>query len=171
METYGGDGSATFYATGFGRNDVQQTPCAYMGNAMSPSQYAEMGQAWKHTWLDPVFDPVNASNGAGFTVGGLIELYSDFHRGGSLDAQPYANGDQLQKATYGNFAFGVFFAAAGWSLDDALTAASIYGYKQRIVNRAYRGRSLDPKYSGIPVENVQDITAGYPAQLSGAACR
>ncbi len=115
-------------------------------------------------------DPLNGDNADALVHGGVVTLYLDFRRGGSLDAQPYATGGGLQKAHYVNYVYGVFFAAAGFPLNQALTAASTYGYKQQIVNGAYRGRAFDPNYGGIPIENVQDITAGYNAQLNGTIC-
>lgn len=75
----------------------------------------------------------------------------------------------MVSGTYGNYAYGAFFAGAGFSLDETLTNASLYGYKQRL-GGAYRGRSLDPTYGGIPVENVRDITAGYNDAVNGTLC-
>ena len=149
------------------------TPCAHMGKAKSPSQYAAAGKAFKTTYIDPLsaINGDTADIAPGVVVGGLVTLYSYFHQGGSLDAQPYATGSPLQKASYGNYVYGVFFAAAGFSLNATLSAANIYGYKQQIVNGAYKLRTFGPDYGGIPIENVQDITAGYKAQLKGATCR
>ena len=102
---------------------------------------------------------------------GFPMLAAKFHQGGSLDAQTHGSGSNRQKATYGNYAYGVFFAAAGFSLNDTLSFASAYGYKQQLLSGAYRGANLDPNHAGIPVENVKDIVAGFNAQLNGTTCQ
>lgn len=149
------------------------TPCAYEGTALSPSQYAAAGAAFKADYIDSV----TSGDDAGLVAAGLSTLYSNFQQGGSLDAQPYAAGDPGQRASYGNYAFGVFFASAGVPLDQALSAASAYGYYEQAKgyikngHSPYRGQPLDPVYGGIPVANVQNITLGYNDQLNGTTCQ
>jgi len=144
-----------------------------MGQAKSPSEYAAAGTDFKNMFIDPL----NAVNGdsadiaPGLALGGLTTLYLDFHQGGSLDAQPSAAGTEAQRQSYGNYVYGVFFAAAGIPLGQALSAASTYGYKQQFWNGAYQGSQFGPDYRGIPIENVQAITAGYTDQLNGTLCQ
>jgi len=144
-----------------------KTPCASMGNALTPSQYAALGSAFGQAYLSGLSDDEGTN-----LAQALAWLYSNFHKGGALDAQPSATGDSLQRATYGNYVYGVFFAAAGISLDGTLTAASTYGYKQRIFSfgKAYRGRKVYSQYQGIPAANVDDIYQGYADFMSGQLC-
>lgn len=137
-----------------------------MGTAKSPSQYASAGADFKHNFIDPTIEDSEGS----LVYASLATLYADFHKGGSLDAQPYATGNHLQQASYGNYAFGVFFAAAGVPLNQTLTAASTYGYWQQIWG-AYKTQTLSPDYGGIPVANVQNIISGYNDQLNGTTCQ
>jgi RHS repeat-associated protein len=166
----GGSGSGSGAGGGAGGGGSgtapNKNPCAYAGTAKTPRQYAAAGQSFKNSYVDPV----DGNDGAGLVVGGLLNLYSNFQKGGTLDAQPYASGTGLQRASYGNYAYGAFFAGAGFSLQQTLSAASLYGYKQQILNGAYQGRNFGPDYGGIPIENVQDITAGYSAQMNGMLC-
>jgi hypothetical protein len=133
-----------------------------MGTAKTPGQYAAAGQEFGQKYADP--------SGAVMMFGGLENLYSSFHKGGALDAQSYASGSGLQRASYGNYVYGVFCSAAGFTLPGTLTAASRYGYKQKLFNGAYKGRNLDLNYGGIPVDNVHDITLGYNDQRNGTTC-
>ncbi len=122
-----------------------------------------MGEDFKADFIDQI----TATSDPALVAAAFAQLYSDFHQGGALDAQPYATGNAFQKASYGNYTFGVFMAAAGVSEDDALTAASLYGYKQQYVNGAYQDRAMDPVYGGIPSQNVRDIQSGYTDYASG----
>jgi hypothetical protein len=144
-----------------------------MGTALSPSQYAAAGAAFKADYIDSIA----SGDDAALIAAGLVTLHADFHQGGSLDAQPNASGDTFQKQTYGNYAFGVFFAAAGVPLNQALSAASAYGYWQQFRgylksgHNPYRNQPLDPVYGGIPSANVQNITQGYNDQINGTTCQ
>jgi RHS repeat-associated protein len=146
-----------------GSND---NPCDYIGVADAPSQYAAAGLALQNS----IIESLDGDNAFGLILAGLSTMASDFHQGGPLDPQPFTAGTPLQQATYGNYVYGVFSAAAGLSLDQALTAASIYGYKQQLVNGAYKGRTFGPDYRGIPAANVQDIISGYNDYVNGTLC-
>lgn len=121
--------------------------CAYMGNAQSPAQHAASGRAFANSYIAPI----DSDNGIGLLVGGLLDLSSKFHKGGSLDAQVRAvGGDDLRGSSYGNYTYGVFFAAAGFSKDEAVAPANLYGYIQRTFHGSYKDRSFG-KYGGIPM--------------------
>lgn len=146
----------------------QNDYCKYQGKAPPPSDFFAKGKAFKDE-IDMMhqFSPQNDSSTDAFALG---QLYGDFHRGGVLDAQQGATGTPLQQAAYGNYAFGAFFAGAGMSLSDALSAANGYGFKQQLFNGAYKGRYMDPEYTHIPAANAQDITNGYLDALRGMLC-
>lgn len=141
-------------------------PCKYQGKALSPTEYAARGKAFREE-IDTMLESDPDGDTLEYAMG---ELYGDFHQGGPLDAQPYATGDPLGKASYGNYAFGAFFAGAGISLQDALSAANAYGLKQQVLNGAYHDRAMDPTYTHLPVSNVQDIINGYDAEIDGKLC-
>ena len=172
---YDSSSAILFTANGVGKADVPtvSTPgktgtpgyCAYQGRALSPQQYAAQGKslATGIAALSNAYAPDVA-----FSFG-LGTLYGQFSKGSALDAQPKASGTTLQRASYGNYAYGAFFAGAGVPLNEALTAANAYGFKQQVTG-AYGGRTLDPTYSHIPAVNVQDIVNGYNAALQGTLC-
>ena len=143
--------------------------CAYQGNALSPSDFAARGKAFRDE-IDTMnrFDPEGGGPTFFYALG---ELAGDFHQGGPLDAQPRASGTPLQRASYGNYAYGAFFAGAGIPLSDALSAANAYGLKQQLLNGAYKGRNMDSSYTHLPAVNIQDITSGYTDEVQGTLCK
>jgi RHS repeat-associated protein len=140
--------------------------CAYQGSALTPQQYAAKGQEFGAgiVAMGQSYGPDVAFS---FALGSLA---GQFSKGGSLDAQPGATGTNRQKASYGNYTFGAFFAGAGVPLADALTAANAYGLKQQMLGRAYLDRIMDPNYSHLPAANVQAITNGYNDASRGTLC-
>ncbi len=78
-----------------------------------------------------------------------------------MDAQAYGS-----SAAYANYVFGVYLAAAGYTLADALSGANLYaaGFAN------YNNRTMDPNYPSIPAANANSITAGYNDQLNGLLC-
>jgi len=151
--------------TGPGVKPPVNNPCAYQGSAMPPSAYAAKGTT-AGTNLRMASVP---TIGPALAALAIAQTYQ-FHEGGDLDSQPFSTGSDQQRAIYANYVFGIYFAGAGVSLSNTLNIASAYGYKQQIVNGAYQGRKLDSNHGGVPVENVQAITAGYNAQQQGTTC-
>ena len=101
-----------FAASAFGIAPSNGPTCTGTGNAPAPSYYAQKGQA--------------ASSNA---LSDLYNLYS-FRRGGALDAQvgPGPNGQPFGGTpSYANYTFGVYMAAAGYTLGQTLAGADIYG--------------------------------------------
>lgn len=131
-----------------------------------PADFTAKGKAFKdeiETMLK--FDP----DGGAYAYA-LGELVGSFAKGGPLDAQPSATGNSLDKASYGNYVYGAFFAGAGIPLSDALSAANAYGFKQQLFGGAYKGRTMDPNYTHLPAVNVQDIINGYQDAIQGTLC-
>jgi hypothetical protein len=88
-------------------------------------------------------------------------------KGGYLDAQPLASGTVPQNAAYGNYAYGVYMQAAGFSLYQSLSNANSYAF----LRSSYpAGTPMDPNYGSLPAANVANITNGYNAQATGTVC-
>jgi RHS repeat-associated protein len=142
-------------------------PCLGAGNAPSPSQFAAQGQALQRavaTALQLAGMP-GTSKSFPYATALAIELAGlvDFRRGSALDAQAYGS-----SVAYGNYTYGVFLAANGWSINETLTGANAYGY----FRSSYNPNLLDPTsdYPSIPPANVANITVGFNAQLDGSTC-
>jgi len=121
------------------------SPCNTAGNAPDPSVYAAKGQA--------------ASTNA---IKDFYDLFQ-FRAGGGLDAQP-----QGASPAYANYVYGVYMAAAGYTLNQALAGADIYAqYRSRYpANVPMDG----PNHAFTPVVNVMNITYGFNAQKTGTLC-
>jgi RHS repeat-associated protein len=127
--------------------------CTGTGNAPAPSYYAQKGQA--------------ASSNA---LSDLYNLYS-FRRGGALDAQvgPGPNGQPFGGTpSYANYTFGVYMAAAGYTLNQTLAGADIYAQYRS----SYPAGTpmAGPNYPFTPQTNVNNITNGFNAQTNGTTC-
>jgi hypothetical protein len=83
-----------------------------------------------------------------------------FRHNGLLDAG--VHGDRA----YGNYTFGVYNAARGATLPEALDLANLYG---RL--RSHYDPPFDPVYKSIPTDNVQNITRGYNDYKKGTLRR
>jgi hypothetical protein len=139
---------------------VPTNPCASAGGAPGPSVYAARGNmaaSVTNSW-----DPYGMSSAAGGFLG--ISDLAQFGRGFPLDAQALGG-----SRSYGNYAFGVYMAAGGWTLPQALSGANDYAH--------YSGASytpadgpMDATHPYILAANVANITNGYNAQLSGTVC-
>jgi hypothetical protein len=135
-------------------NVTPANPCAYMGRALPPSAYASAGKA--------------ASNNP---VTSTLDLTKGFRIGGYLDAQPLASGNVFARAAYGNYAYGVYMASAGFPLSVTLAGADGIAAIHKLSNpNQYSGRQMDSFWGSIPAANVANITAGYNAQRSGTTC-
>jgi RHS repeat-associated protein len=121
----------------------KQNPCAPSGHAPPPGFYFQLG------------------NSAGW-IPNDIYLY-EFHRGGFLDAQLQYGGSQA----YANYVFGVYMAAAGYSLSTTLNAANGYG---GLFSNYPPGTPMDPNYTHIPASNVANITNGFNDAQNGTLC-
>jgi len=130
---------------------VPANPCAYAGRALDPGAYAASGSAAK-------WNPITA----------ILDL-KDFRRGKALDAQPLATGNPLQRAAYGNYAFGTYMQAAGVPLSAALVGANAYAFTSGAKYGPSNG-PMDPSYGSLPAVNVDNITNGYNAQMNGTTC-
>jgi len=133
-------------------NDLTpQNPCLYQGNAMSPTQYAVIGTA--AAIAGPI--PFLAISATGFP------------RGSYLDAQPEAEGNVSQRAAYGNYAYGVYMAAAGVPYSVMMGAANMFG---TFSHYTVKNGPMDPVYTNLPNANVTNITRGYNDQRNGTTC-
>lgn len=133
---------------------VLKNPCQVQGRALSPRAYAQAGQA---------------------ALANQINFYLDvamgWPRGGYLDPQKLASGTIYQNQAYGNYAFGVYMQAAGFSLYQTLYDANSYAAYSKLRNwKQYSGNQMDPNYSFLPAASVANITNGYNAQANGTVC-
>jgi RHS repeat-associated protein len=131
----------------------QKKPCAPSGSAPTPGQYRALGWAAQASWfLDPLA-------GGAFNLG----LLANFRRGALLDAQVLYGGSQA----YANYAYGDYMAAAGFSLEETLAGANLYGSN---FSNYPAGTPMDPNYPGIPAANVANITNGWNDEQNGTLC-
>lgn len=136
------------------------TPCDSAGNAPDPSEYAKRGSELKKIPPDPpAGSPITPADQVFSNLAQALE----FHRGGTLDAQVRYGGS----TAYANYAYGVYFGAAGFSLPDMLALANTYG---ACCSRYPKKIQMDTKYPSIPASNVKNITAGYNDYKSGTLC-
>jgi hypothetical protein len=101
-----------------------------------------------------------------FAPVGIMNLYQ-FRSGGALDAQYQGGIENYAYTAYANYAYGVYLAAAGLTLDEALTAAGAYGGGRYGPDGP---SSPDPNYPSLPMANVQNITQGYLDYYRGTLC-
>jgi RHS repeat-associated protein len=120
----------------------KKQPCPPSGQAPPPGFYEKLGES--AGWIE-----------------NDVYLFS-FHRGGFLDAQGYGASPE-----YGNYVFGVYMAAAGYSLSTTLDAANAYG---AVASKYPADKPKDPNYKHIPPANVANITNGYKAEQNGTLC-
>ena len=144
-------------------NQKPQGPCSGAANAPSPQQYAAQGAALQAQvnrigLLPPQFALMAPVTEA--------DVLLNFRRGSSLDAQMLYGGSQA----YGNYAFGVFMAAAGFSLQATLNGANAYGAFASQYSANQLAGSEATGYPSIPPANVANVTAGFNAQQSGSLC-
>jgi hypothetical protein len=135
-------------------------PCSGAGNAPSPQQFAAQGQAVQQTINNtpPSTDPYAYVGPAVWT---LLNL-SEFHRGGSLDAQAAGS-----STAYANYVYGDYLSALGFSLPGSLSGANAYASAAA----SYPANTqMSPNYPSTPAVNVANITAGFNAQQNGSLC-
>lgn len=139
---------------------VLPPPCDISGDALSAGDYAALGAEDGALFRFPGIASLPGSNIAGqfHVIGDLLA----FHRGGILDAQAFGG-----STPYGNYVFGVYMAATGVSLQNALRGANFYG---SLFSHYSPLRAMDQDYPGLPAQNVADITSGYNSLLPGGVC-
>ncbi len=106
--------------------------------------------------------------GIGMAAGAVLtadDLYG-FRGGGPLDAQMISGTFNNQYTAYANFAFGVYTAAAGLTMDQALAGANWYASSRS--NYVNSGYVFSSTYTNLPQQNVDNITNGYRAYVTGA---
>jgi RHS repeat-associated protein len=118
-------------------------PCPRAGNAPLP-QFFEALAAQSPNWVDNVMNLL------------------DFRKGAMMDAQAYGS-----SPAYANYVFGVYMAAAGYSLPATLNAANAYGFLRAKYPSSV---PMDPVYKSIPAANVINITAGFRAEKNASLC-
>ena len=69
----------------------------------------------------------------------------------------------------GNYVFGVYNAARGAGLPDALDLANTYG--KHFSHYDPKNIKMDKTYPSIPADNVQNITRGYNDYQNGTLRR
>jgi len=133
-------------------------PCLFQGGAKSPQQYAALGYA------------------ASSNVPGFFSLFSaaGFPRGSFLDAQPKAGIGSvldvyagLERAAYGNYAYGDYMASAGVPLSVALNVANVFGMTSTY---SIKNGPMSSTYTHLPQANVTNITRGYNDAMNGTLC-
>jgi RHS repeat-associated protein len=146
-----------------------QHPCAPMGSAPTPSQYATLGLN-VHSMETYSGPPSMAGTSLAINLNGLIQNATNllgFHRGGPLDAQVLYGGSQA----YANYAYGVYLNAAGFSLSTALTGASLNATLTGATAVYVKNNDImDANYPAIPAVNVANIINGYNDQQNGTLC-
>ncbi len=154
------DSSGTFIKPSNGTPATSNPPpCAPSGSAPAPTVYQQRGQQANN--MTNAYDPYGMSSAAGAMYN--AQNFYQFKRGGPLDAQVRYGGS----TAYANYVFGVYLSAAGWTLQQTLSAANDYA----AARSSYPNHpSMDPNYPSTPASNVANITAGYNAQQSGTLC-
>jgi len=144
-----------------------QHPCAPMGSAPTPSQYAALGLD-VHSMETYSGRPTMAATSLLMNLNGVLQNAANlasFHRGGSLDAQILYGGSQA----YANYTYGVYLNATGLSLSTALAGANAYA----ALFSSYpnlKPSDFDPNYPSTPAVNVANIIQGYNDQQNGTLC-
>jgi hypothetical protein len=140
-------------------------PAPDLGAGPDPAYYAKLGEMAREMARQLMsnsndVDGLSAAGGVLYDAANLAR----FKRGHSLDAQSYG-----ASPAYGNYVFGVYNAARGAGLSDALDLANTYGkyFSHYDPNNA----KMDRTYTSIPVENVQNITRGYNDYQGGTLRR
>ena len=86
-----------------------------------------------------------------------------FPAGHYLDPQPLASGNVFQRQAYGNYAFVVYMASAGVSLNNALSGANTYAFFRSSYPKS---TPMDPTYGSLPAASVTNIRNGYNGRVA-----
>ncbi len=150
----GGGGSSNGPVPAPSKNDLTPpNPCLYQGNAMSPQTYSKLGAI--------------ASTNPGVFLGVSTIGFARIPGISFLNAQPAAHGNGLQRAAYGNYAYGAYMASAGVPYGVMMSAANTFALTSKYTAK---NGPIDSVYSNLPQANVTNITSGYNAQRSGTLC-
>ena len=117
------------------------SPCDRMGNAKTPDEYAAIGRSA----LGPLETPL-------------------FGRGLPLDAQAFG-----ASTAYANYAYGVYFAAGGYSFPFTMGGAQLYAR----LGSSYpnlKPQDFSSDYPGLPNVNAINITWGFMDEIGGTLC-
>ncbi len=94
----------------------------------------------------------------------IIMALAPFGHGGSLGAERFQGQYVTDYRDYANIAIGLYMAAAGVDIDDALSIADIYAkYKSHFGP----DEKMDDVYIHLPERDVRDIKQGYELYNSG----
>lgn len=93
----------------------------------------------------------------------FLGTLASFAHGLPADAQAYGGSHE-----YANYAYGVFMAAAGFSLAETLNSANLYG----AFFSSYSANKLNASSStpAIPPENASNITNGFNDEANNTLC-
>ncbi len=129
---------------------VLQNPCQVQGRALPPSAYAMAGKG--SPW---------------YSLNFALDVHYGWGSGQYLDAQPLTTvPDTWAAAAYGNYVYGVYMQAAGFSMEVTMRGAQ--GYASTKTYPA--GTPMQPGYPGLPAANAQNISNGFNAQSNGTIC-
>jgi hypothetical protein len=92
----------------------------------------------------------------------IATALTPFRQGGSLDAERYQGQYVTDYRDYANIAIGLYMAAAGVDVDDALSIANAYA---AIFSHFHE--QMDDVYVHLPERDVRDIKRGYELYNSG----
>jgi hypothetical protein len=144
-----------------------QNPCPGVGNAPSPQQFAANGQAANQR--QQFYNSMNDPSGGGAASAGLLFDFLDllkFRRGGSYDAQAYGS-----TPAYGNYAYGVYMSADGYSFSTTLSGANLFGATSTYTPSYVASHGgYDPLYPNLPLSNIENIISGFLQQQNGSLC-
>lgn len=87
----------------------------------------------------------------------------DFRRNGPLDAEA-----QGSTKAYGNYSFGVYMRAAGFSLRETLNGADLFG--RLFSSYDFNTNPADSYATHIPKVNADAIRAGYADGANANSC-
>lgn len=139
----------------------QNNPCSQMGTAMSPRQYANLG---RQASLGNGASTNSAGNSSNLLpLGRLASNLFDFRRNGPLDAEAHGS-----TKAYGNYTFGVYTRAAGFSLKETLDGADLFG--RLFSSYDFNTNPADSYATHIPKVNADAIRAGYADGANASSC-
>ena len=131
----------------------QPNPCLVAGNAPDTSYYAQRGQAAASNSILDIFNLYHFRRGR----------FLDAQVGHGADGKPYGGAP-----SYANYAYGIYMAAAGYTLPQALAGADMAA---QLFSRYPVGTPMaGPQYPFNPQVNVANTTKGYNDQTKGILC-
>jgi hypothetical protein len=143
---------------------VAKKPCDSAAGANSPQKFAAAGRNSAQRMASRIsLDDGSGAEANAALLLALNDLYS-IRRGASQDAQSQGGGSRA----YGNYAYGAYMSAFGWSLQFSLWGANAYANASLA---QYPSASKNtPAYPSIPDDNIMNIIDGYRDQQNDALC-